>query len=75
MENFDDLFGENGFLPCIGEAEPVHSEPVIPQIQHKSLEVLLAEKEAIDNYIEEIKAKEWRLAEMLKFHNAGLSRE
>ena len=73
MENFDDLFGENGFLPCIGEVEQVYSEPILPQIHHKSLEQLLAEKEAIENRIEEIKAKEWHLAELMKFHNAGLN--
>ena len=72
MENFDDLFGENGFLPCIGEVEQVHQDSVLSQIRHKSLDELLAEKEAIENRIEELKAKEWHLAELMKFINAGL---
>lgn len=70
MENFDDLFAENCFLPCIGETEPKQQAYVR---QHKSLDTLLAELEVIKNNIEEIKAKEWHLAKLMKFHKEGLA--
>lgn len=64
MDNLDDLFMENCFLPCIGEVE---TKPV-----HKDMETLLAELEVIKNNIEEIKAKEWHLAKLMKFHKQGI---
>ncbi len=67
MDNFDELFPENCFLPCIGETEP--KQQFVRQ--HKDLETLLAELEVIKNNIEEIKAREWHLAELIKFHNAA----
>ncbi len=70
MENFDDLFAENCFLPCIGEAEP-KQQPYVRQ--HKDLDTLLAELEVIKNNIEEIKAKEWHLAKLMQFHKEGLT--
>ena len=70
MENFDDLFQENCFLPCIGEAEP-KQQPF--DRQHKSLDTLLAELEVIKNNIEEIKAREWHLAKLMQFHKEGLA--
>ena len=45
MDNFDDLFMENCFLPCIGEVENEY----IPQ--HKSLDILQAELDVIKNNI------------------------
>lgn len=70
MENFDDLFAENCFLPCIGEAKP-KQKPY--ERQHKSLDTLLAELEVIKNNIEEIKAKEWHLAKLMQFHKEGFT--
>ena len=69
MDNFDvsELFMENCFLPCIGEVE---AKPVY---QHKDLETLLAELEVIKNNVEEIKAKEWHLAKLMKFHKEGIA--
>ena len=67
MDNLDELFMENCFLPCIGEVEPK------PIPQRKDLETLLAELEVIKNNIEEIKAKEWHLAKLMKFHKEGLT--
>ena len=63
--NLDNLFGENCFLPCIGEAEP---KPV-----HKDLDTLLAELEVIKSNIEEIKAREWHLADKMMKLQGGMS--
>ena len=71
MDNFDKLFEENCFLPCIGETEPKHQE--VYERQHKDLQTLLAELEVIKNNIEEIKAREWHLAKLMQFHKAGLA--
>ena len=71
MENLDDIFAENGFLPCIGEVEV---KP-LPHVQRKDLDTLLAELNVIQNNIEEIKARQWKLAEMAKFHQAGIARQ
>ena len=71
MENFDDLFEENCFLPCIGEAEPKKQEVYIRQ--HKSLDTLLAELEVIKNNREELTAKEWHLAKLMQFHKQGIA--
>lgn len=67
MDNLDELFMENCFLPCIGEVEA----KTVPQ--RKDLETLLAELEVIKNNIEEIKAKEWHLAKLMKFHKEGIA--
>ncbi len=69
MDNFDvnELFIENCFLPCIGEVEEK------PIVERKSLDTLLAELEVIKNNIEEIKAKEWHLAKLMKFHKEGIA--
>ena len=64
MENLDDLFMENCILPCLGEVE---SKPV-----HKDLDTLISELKVIESNIEEIKAKEWHLAKLMKLHQAGL---
>lgn len=69
MDNFDvnELFMENCFLPCIGEVEET------PPVERKSLDTLLAELEVIKNNIEEIKAKEWHLTKLMKFHKEGIA--
>ena len=63
--NLDNLFAENCFLPCIGEVE---TKPV-----RKDLDTLLAELEVIKSNIEEIKAKEWYLADRMMKLNEGMS--
>ena len=65
MDNLDDLFMENCFLPCVGEVE---TKPV-----RKDLDTLLAELKAIETNIEEIKAKEWHLAKLAKLKQGGLA--
>ena len=65
MDNMDDLFAEGCFLPCIGEIE---TKPV-----HKDLDTLLAELEVIKSNIEEIRAKEWYLAEKMMKLKEGMS--
>ena len=65
MENLEDLFMENCILPCIGEVE---TKPV-----HKDLDTLLVELKAIESNIEEIKAKELRLARVMKMYEGSLS--
>ena len=65
MENLDDLFMENCILPCLGEVE---SKPV-----HKDLDTLISELKVIESNIEEIKAKELRLARTMKMYEGSLS--
>ncbi len=67
MDNLDDLFAENCFLPCIGEVEER------PMPVRKDLDTLLHELNMIKNNIEEIKAKEWHLAKLMKFHKEGIA--
>ena len=63
--NLDDIFAENCFLPCIGEVER--------KTVRKDLDTLLAELEVIKSNIEEIKAKEWYLADRMMKLNEGMS--
>ena len=42
--------------------------------QRKDLQTLLAELEDIKNRIDEISAREWYLAKLVKFHNEGFAR-
>ena len=65
MDNLDDLFVENCFLPCVGEVE---QKPV-----RKDLDTLLAGLRAIETNIEEIRAREWYLADKLMKLNEGMS--
>ena len=63
--NLDNIFAENCFLPCIGEVE---AKPV-----RKDLDTLLSELEVIKSNIEEIKAKEWYLADRMMKLNGGMA--
>ena len=63
MENFDNLFAESCFLPCIGEIEK--------PIPAKSMDTLLEELQDIKERIETIKEKEWNLARKMEFLKAG----
>ncbi len=63
---------ENGcFSPSWNEVE--EKEIYVPQ--RKDLTVLLAELEDIKNTIDDIKARQWHLAKLMKFHKEGLSPE
>lgn len=69
--NEKDLFENNCFLPCwTEEAEYEKDEPVR---QKKDLTTLLAELEEIKNHIENIKAKQWHLAKLVKYNRAGIA--
>lgn len=78
------LFNKNCFLPSWGiddvepqfpdEEEEVKTEipeSIIYTRQRKDLTTLLAELEDIKNTIEDIKAKQWHLAKLMKFHKEG----
>jgi len=69
--NMKELFENGCFLPDWNEVE--EKETYIPQ--RKDLTVLLAELEDIKNTIDDINARQWHLAKLMKFHNAGLSPE
>ena len=45
-----------------------------PTPQRKDLQTLLAELEDIKNQIDDISAREWHLAKLVKFHKEGLAR-
>lgn len=64
-----ELFKDNCFLPCWGEI----SDEEEAVSQKKDLTILLAELEEIKNNIENITAKQWHLAKLMKFHQAGLA--
>lgn len=60
---------ENGcFSPSWNEVE--EKEVFIPQ--RKDLTTLFAELEDIKNTIDDIKARQWHLAKLMKFHQEGL---
>ncbi len=63
-----DLF-ENNCFP-ISWCE---DEPKIYERQNKDLTTLLAELEDIKNRIDDINAREWHLAKLMKFHKAGFT--
>ena len=60
MENLEDLFAENCFLPCVGEIEPV--------LVRKDLDTLLKELNAIEENIEEIKARQEIISRNIFLH-------
>ncbi len=65
--NDKELFENNCFPLCQLEDEEHFEQPV----QRKDLTTLLAELEEIKNRIDDISAKEWHLAKLMKFHKAG----
>lgn len=66
-----EIFEQGCFSP--GWAEVEEKEIYVPQ--KKDLTTLLAELEDIKNSIDDIKARQWHLAKLMKFHNEGLSPE
>ena len=56
------------FSPGWNEVEK--KEVYVPQ--RKDLTTLLAELEDIKNSIDDIKARQWHLAKLMKFHREGL---
>ncbi len=69
--NEKELFDNLCFLPSWTECETKQEERFIPQ--RKDLSTLLAELEGIKNQIEEIKAREWYLAKLIKFNKEGVA--
>ena len=69
--NDKELF-ENNCLPLfwLEDEEEFEQPKVEPK---KDLQTLLAELEDIKNRIEDLSAKEWHLAKLMKFHNARLT--
>ena len=63
-----DLF-ENNCFPI----RWCEDEPKIYERQNKDLTTLLAELEDIKNRIDDITAREWHLAKLMKFHKAGFT--
>ncbi len=80
--NEKEIFNQGGFLPLWCDVETNVETNVEEQVlsrayteQRKDLTTLLAELEDIKNMIEDAKAREWHLGQLLKFHNAGLKKE
>lgn len=60
----------------VESAQPEQDSTPAVYIPHrKSLATLLAELEEIKNTIEDIKARQWYLAKLMKFHKEGFARE
>lgn len=72
MDDIKELF-ENNCFPMSWSSETEEVPEQKPMIQRKDLTTLLAELEDIKNNIEEIKAKQWHLAKLMKFHREGFS--
>ena len=69
--NDKELF-ENNCLPLFWLEDEENFET--PQIApRKDLQTLLAELEDIKNKIDDISAKEWHLAKLMKFHKEGFT--
>ncbi len=69
--NMQEIFESGCFSPDWIEVE--EKEVYVPQ--KKDLSVLLAELEEIKNTIDDIKARQWHLAKLMKFHHEGLAKE
>ncbi len=67
--NNKELFENNCFPLCWLEDE----EKFEPPAQRKDLTTLLAELEDIKNRINDISAREWHLAKLMKFHKANFA--
>ena len=67
--NDKELF-ENNCLPLFWLEDEEEFEA--PQ-KRKDLQTLLAELEEIKNRIDDLSAKEWHLAKLMKFYNARLT--
>lgn len=74
--NEKEFFENGGFLPtwCDLDVEQQVLSRAYSQ-QKKDLTTLLAELEDIKNTIEDAKAREWHLGQLLKFHEGGLAKE
>ncbi len=70
--DMNDIFESGCFSPGWLEKNPeVQEEPPVPQ--RKDLSVLLGELEQIKNNIENLQAKQWYLARLIKYHEEGFS--
>ena len=69
--NSKELFENNCFPLSWLEDEEEFEAP--EPVQRKDLTTLLAELEDIKNRINDISAKEWHLAKLMKFHKANFS--
>lgn len=68
-----DIFENGCFSPDWTEKSfETEVEPPVPQ--RKELSVLLSELEDIKNNIENLEAKQWYLAKLIKYHNEGFAR-
>lgn len=66
------------FTPNWCEVDEEHKPELLNRAyanQHKDLSTLLGELEQIKNTIEDAKMREWNLANLLKYHNAGIKPE
>ena len=69
--NNKELF-ENNCFPISWCEDEEHFTPQVPA--RKDLTTLLAELEYIKNRIDELDAKEWHLAKLMKFHKEGFAK-
>lgn len=69
--NSKELFENNCFPLCWLEDDEEFEAP--EPVQRKDLTTLLAELEDIKNRINDISAREWHLAKLMKFHKANFS--
>ena len=71
----NEIFENNCFSMNWTEAKDSEVSQQAYAPQRKDLQTLLGELEDIKNTIQEIEAKEWHLAKLVKFHNEGFARE
>lgn len=68
--NDKELFENNCFPLFWSEDDEITEQQIQPR---KDLSVLMAELEEIKNKIDDITAREWQLAKLVKFHKAGFT--
>ena len=71
------LFEKGCFLPCWLD-DDVPSQPQVQQTQtykNKDLNTLLKELEEIKQHIQDIKEREWQLANLLHFYTHNVAKD
>ena len=68
---FDGCFSP-GWIEEVKKVNPVENTYLR---QNKNLDTLLSELEEIKEHLQDVQARQWNLAKLLEFHNAGLVKD
>ena len=72
--NNDELYFRGGFSPgwLDEQISPDETPQVTYQPHYKSLETLEAEMEEIKEHLQDVRLRQWNLAQKVKFFHAGI---